>query len=291
MSLDLNDRQRAMLEEMHVPVWWPRPVPPALASSAPTASTDATPPGAAPVGSPLAPGRIRNTARAGRSGPAVLLPLPAGIAGMDWPQLSAAVARCQACSMCLGRQAPVFAAPPLALRADWLVVADPPDEAEERAGMPFVDDAGKLLDNMLRAVKVQRHQPTPGLAGASGLTPGQTAYLTPVLKCRPALPGVPDAQALLACAQYLKREIALVQPKVILAMGRLAMHLLLGEDHPDGLKLPLGKLRGQVWHYQGVPVVVTYPPGYLLPRGHDKARVWEDLCLALDVVQGTPASS
>jgi DNA polymerase len=84
----------------------------------------------------------------------------------------------------------------------------------------------------------------------------------------------------------LQREIALLQPKVILAMGRFAMQVLLSQDHPGGLTLPLGKLRGRVWHYQGVPVVVTYPPAYLLRHGQDKARAWADLCLALDVVQG-----
>ena len=102
---------------------------------------------------------------------------------------------------------------------------------------------------------------------------------------------IADAAALAACANYLQREIALVQPKVILAMGRLAMQVLLSQDHPHGLKLPLGKLRGQVWHYQGVPVVVTYPPAYLLRSGQDKARAWEDLCLALDVVRSKTGSS
>lgn len=212
------------------------------------------------------------------------MPLAAGIADMAWPALAESVASCQACHMCLGRRTPVLAAPQTSLRADWLVLGEPPDDKQEHAGAPFVQDAGLLLDNMLKAVGVKRALPdTPG---AEPQAPANTAYLSLVLKCRPALPTAPNAQALAACAHYLRREIALVQPKVILVMGRLAMQVLLSEDHPQGLKLPLGKLRGQVWHYQGVPVVVTYPPAYLLRNAPDKARAWEDLCLALDVVRG-----
>ena len=228
--------------------------------------------------------------------PTVVTALPAGIEDLDWPALQTTLQTCQACVMCLGRRAPVLAAPADTLRADWLVLGEPPDDAQERFGAPFVDDAGLLLDNMLKAVSVQRYQPATVAADAQSHTadmtmppapdPARTAYLSLVLKCRPALPTAPDAQALAACAHYLRREIALVQPKVILAMGRLAMQVLLSEDHPQGLTLPLGKLRGQVWHYQGVPVVVTYPPAYLLRNGLDKARAWEDLCLAADVAQG-----
>ena len=202
---------------------------------------------------------------------------------MDWSALCAAVTSCQACAMCIGRRAPVLAPVPAAadrLAADWLVLGEPPDDAQEHAGQPFVDDSGRLLDNMLKAVGVKRYQP-----GVSA-DPAHSAYLSLVLKCRPALPTAPDKQAVSRCANYLRREIALVQPKVILAMGRLAMHLLLSEDHPQGLKLPLGKLRGQVWHYQGVPVVVTYPPDYLLRNGQEKSRAWIDLCLAQQVLQG-----
>ena len=222
----------------------------------------------------------------------MVLPLATGIAQMDWPALAESVATCQACSMCLGRHTPVLAAPPERLCADWLVLGEPPDDAQERAGAPFVQDAGLLLDNMLKAVGVKRH--LPDTQPSEPPEPAHIAYLSLVLKCRPALPTAPDAQALAACAHYLRREIALLQPKVILAMGRLAMQVLLSEDHPQGLKLPLGKLRGQVWHYQGVPVVVTYPPAYLLRNAPDKARAWEDLCLAADVALGaqpTPAPS
>jgi len=339
MSLDLDTRQRAMLAEMGVHVWWPdSAVPDEVLSQAAEAdlqadsdhhraienvtaspgderatgqnhthpvAPQASPPAANPAPPqptaapdhaadrrPAAPARSRPTP----SGPAptVLTPLPQGVADMDWPKLQATVAACQACAMCLGRRGPVLAAPSDTLRADWLVLGEPPDDAQERAGEPFVEDAGLLLDNMLKAVGVHRHEPDLAVGTEAQDAPqppavpdpAHTAYLSLVLKCRPALPTAPDAQAMADCAHYLRREIALVQPKVILAMGRLAMQVLLSQDHPQGIKLPLGKLRGQVWHYQGVPVVVTYPPAYLLRNPQDKARAWEDLCLAADVAQG-----
>ena len=215
-------------------------------------------------------------------GPTTVTALPQAIDFMTWPQLTDAVTHCQACAMCFGRRAPVLAAPDQPTPCDWLVVGDPPDEAQERLGMPFVEEAGLLLDNMLRAVGVQRF--LPGVE-SHGL-PEKRAYLTHVLKCRPALMRAPDATELATCAHYLRREIALTQPKVILAMGRFAMQVLLGDTPPESAKLPLGKLRGQVWQFAGVPLVVTYPPAYLLRSGQDKGKAWADLCLALDVAEG-----
>lgn len=206
---------------------------------------------------------------------------------MNWTQLHQAVARCQACPMCLGRQQPVFVPPPAPQRCDWLVLGDPPDDAQERAGLPFVQDAGQLLDKMLQALGVQRLS-----ASSAEIHPRETsAYLSLVLKCRPMRPTVPDAATLNTCAHFLRREIALIEPKVILAMGRFALQLLLSEDHPEGVKLPLGKLRGQVWHFAGVPVVVTYPSAYLLRNGADKARAWQDLCLAADIAQASATAA
>lgn len=218
----------------------------------------------------------------GAASPTVVTALPDAIDAMSWPQLADAVAHCQACAMCFGRRAPVLAAPDELTACDWLVVGDPPDEPQERLGLPFVDDAGVLLDNMLRAVGVQRF--VPGAVPDAG--PSRYAYLTHVLKCRPALMRAPDAAELATCANYLRREIALTQPKVILAMGRFAMQVLLSETPSESAKLPLGKLRGQAWRFAGVPVVVTYPPSYLLRSGQDKGKAWADLCLALDVAQG-----
>ena len=214
--------------------------------------------------------------------PTTVTALPQAIDHMTWTQLTDAVTHCQACAMCFGGRAPVLAAPNALTPCDWLVVGDPPDEAQERLGVPFVEDAGLLLDNMLRAVGVQRFVPGTESDGQ----PEKRAYLTHVLKCRPALMRAPDATELATCANYLRREIALTQPKVILAMGRFAMQVLLGDTPPESAKLPLGKLRGQVWQFAGVPLVVTYPPAYLLRSGQDKGKAWADLCLALDVAQG-----
>lgn len=227
-------------------------------------------------------GRQQAAGVARTPGPTTVTALPPAIDRMTWPQLTDAVAHCQACAMCFGRRAPVLAAPVAPTPCDWLVVGDPPDEAQERLGLPFVEDAGLLLDNMLRAVGVQRFRPESELDGV----PEKRAYLTHVLKCRPALMRAPDATELATCANYLRREIALTQPKVILAMGRFAMQVLLGDTPPESAKLPLGKLRGQVWQFAGVPLVVTYPPAYLLRSGQDKGKAWADLCLALDVAQG-----
>ena len=329
MSLDLDDRQRAMLREMGVHVWLPvadveaatapekiatnpidtrarsgnisniagaNPSPdlaPALAS--PTAPdtlsarpSTAIPDSVVPAAVPVTPAATTTRAPAPGKKPVVaasptsIIALSEGIASLAWPQLQDAVAHCQACAMCFGRRASVLAAPDEATPCDWLVVGDPPDEPQERMGLPFVEEAGALLDNMLRAVGVQRF--VPEAVSAAG--PAQRAYLTHVLKCRPALMRAPDATELATCANYLRREIALTQPKVILAMGRFAMQVLLSETPPESAKLPLGKLRGQVWQYAGVPVVVTYPPSYLLRSGQDKGKAWADLCLALDVAQG-----
>ena len=311
MSLNLDDRQRAMLAEMGVRVWWPSEPVPVVGLDAvktPTTTSQVTTKKEAVSLYPAmaegqnvinSPDRARgarlpalppkNAPVTSQARPMALLALPEGVADMDWQGLSAAVASCQACAMCLGRQAPVFVPPPGELRCDWLVLGDPPDDVQERAGQPFVDDAGHLLDNMLKAVGAKRCTDRgDALAVSANAAPPlpHSAYLSHVLKCRPARPTTPDAAALALCATYLRREIALLQPRVILAMGRFAMQVLLSEEHPTGLKLPLGKLRGQVWHYQGVPVVVTYPPAYLLRTGQDKARAWADLCLAQDVVQG-----
>lgn len=305
MSLDLDDRQRAMLREMGVHVWLPAtPVAVSDVASVPvgyseaieniatcaidsrstgkndlkdqTASRPAVLPKAlAPVALPVA-----ISVRA--AGPTQVTALVEGIAAMDWPQLTQAVTHCQACAMCLGRRAPVLAAPTELTPCDWMVVADPPDEVQERLGQPFVEEAGVLLDNMLRAVGVTRFAPDV----AADSAPATRAYLTHVLKCRPALVRAPAATELALCANYLRREIALTQPKVILAMGRFAMQLLLSETPPESAKLPLGKLRGQVWQFAGVQVVVTYPPSYLLRSGQDKGKAWSDLCLALDVARG-----
>ena len=276
MSLDLDARQRAMLQEMHITVWWPR----STSSTAPVEAagvtahvTPAARPGAAArpqVDAAPAAQRVLVDS-SGAAAPV------GGVDAMDWPELAAAVSTCSACRLCAGRKAAVFTAGPLARQADWLLVGEPPDADEERAGRPFAGPAGQLLDNMLRAVNVARDG-----QGRSG------ARLTNVVKCRPAVVRNPEADELARCAMYLRREIALVQPRVILALGRFAAQSMLGAAHPELAGLPFGKLRGQVYRYQGVPVVVTHHPSRLLRAGQDKADAWADLCLAQEVAARAP---
>jgi DNA polymerase len=179
----------------------------------------------------------------------------------------------------------VFGAGDALRRADWLVVGEPPDDNEELLGAPFADQIGQLLDNMLKAVGVSRHCVDSGAVARTGSSvPARVAYVTNVVKCRPAAARNPQPQELAACENYLRREVTLVQPKVILALGRFAAQALLQGNLPEVASIPLGKLRGKIYRFQGVPVIVSYHPSYLLRTPQDKARTWADLCLALELV-------
>jgi DNA polymerase len=263
MSLDLDSRQRAMLDEMGVHVWWPQtPVaaPQTSPAAAPVQTTAQLPTvGAAPVSAPA---------------PQVAVPIE-GVGNLDWSTLAQTVAACTACKLSLGRRAVVFPAAVASGPADWMVIGEPPDDNEERLGLPFAGQAGQLLDNMLKAVGVRRRSSEGDATPASGL-----AYVSNCVKCRPAVARNPEPQELSACENYLQREVALVQPKVILALGRFAAQTLLQGSQPDVAGIPLGKLRGTVYRYQGIPVIVSYHPVYLLRTPQDKARAWADLCLA-----------
>jgi uracil-DNA glycosylase family 4 len=268
MPLELDDRQRAMLQEMGVHVWLPGteflPTPtPTRASDAEPPMRQTLPPAAtsvrpSPVGVPV-----------GATGPSAL----GALGAMDWQTLVTATAACQACGLSAGRKNSTLRAPATPGQVDWMVVGDPPDEDEDRTGLAFTEAAGVLMDNMLKAVGASRTG-----TGAAG------AYLTNVVKCRPPHSRIPQAAELAQCAGYLQREIALVQPKIILAMGRFANQLLLSEQ-PALASLPLGKLRGTVYRYQGIAVVVTYHPKVLLRTSGDKAKAWADLCLAMQTIQ------
>lgn len=276
MSLDLDARQRAMLAEMGVQVWWPaaEPAPPAAVVApvvAPAAASmaPAPPPKPTPVMAPPVAARP------------VPLPVDAGpVAAMDWVALQAAVAGCQACGLCQSRKNTVFGVGPTPAQADappqvdWLVVGEAPGENEDLAGEPFVGQAGKLLDNMLKAVGLSRR-------GSDGL---QGAFIANTLKCRPPGNRNPTPEEMAQCQPYLARQIALLQPKIILASGKFAVQALLQETLPDVATTPLGKLRGRVHRYRGIPVVVTYHPAYLLRALPEKAKAWADLCLALEVL-------
>ena len=195
------------------------------------------------------------------------------IASMDWDALARTAADCQACGLCAGRSHSMLSAQ-AGRRARWMVVGDPPDVDEDTAGQAFTGDAGLLLANMLKAVGATREEAAQGL---------EAAYVTKVSKCRPPQGRVPQAAELAQCAAYLQREIALVQPSVIVAMGRFANMVLL-QDYPEDARLPLGRQRGKIYRYQGVPVLVTYTPRALLRQPADKAKAWADLCLAMEVL-------
>jgi uracil-DNA glycosylase family 4 len=305
MSLDLDKRQRAMLREMGVRVW--QPLAPAVnmaqaetASPGPAAAAPAQSPEPRSAAQRPAPPRVpaAQPAPAVRAAPALpqdpgLQPRPAGIASMDWPALQAAVAGCRACALCQSRRSSVFgvgplppadAAPGAAPQVDWLIVGEAPGENEDLAGEPFVGQAGQLLDNMLQAMQLQRV--SAGAAPRAGLS--QSVYITNVLKCRPPANRNPEPAEVAQCAPYLKRQVELLQPKIILALGKFAAQSLLQDSVPEVHKIPLGKLRGQLHSYLGVPVVVTYHPAYLLRSLADKARAWDDLCLAMAQLQPQP---
>ena len=198
----------------------------------------------------------------------------ADIRRLDWPALRSAVAECRACGLCESRTQTVFGVGHP--HAHWLVVGEAPGEQEDLSGEPFVGAAGRLLDNMLAALRLSR-------AEGGDATPSQRVYIANTLKCRPPRNRNPTPAELAQCEPFLARQIQLLQPRIILAMGRFAVHALLRSDEA------IGKLRGRVHQYQGVPVVVTYHPSYLLRYPPEKARAWEDLCLAAEVVERGPS--
>lgn len=190
---------------------------------------------------------------------------PAGVDTMDWAALRTTVASCQACSLGASRKQAVFGVGHE--QADWMIVGEAPGEQEDREGEPFVGRAGQLLDRMLHAIDLTRGEDAPA----------RQVFIANVLKCRPPANRNPQPQEVSQCEPYLLRQMALVQPKVVLAMGRFAVQSLLKTSEP------IGKLRGRVHTVQGVPVVVTYHPAYLLRNPADKALAWADLCLAREV--------
>lgn len=272
--MDLDTRQRAMLEEMGVRVWGPEH---------PLGLMDDAPPGPPQGGEAAVSAAAVAVARpaTGVAAPRVSVPVvaraPVGeVAGMDWEALEQAVAGCQACGLCKSRKNTVFGVG--SRQARWLIVGEAPGENEDLQGEPFVGQAGALLDNMLRALGLSR-------AGEGA----QAAYIANVLKCRPPGNRNPQPEEVLQCEPYLRRQVALLQPQVILALGRFAAQSLLQHSVPDVATMPLGRLRGQVHQYEGVPVVVSYHPAYLLRTPQDKAKAWADLCLARGLMQRAPA--
>jgi DNA polymerase len=184
--------------------------------------------------------------------PEVQTPAPPG-----WIEIKQAVPACTACGLHKTRTQTVFGVGDE--NADWMLIGEAPGAEEDRLGEPFVGQAGKLLDNMLAAIDLKR---------------GENVYIANVLKCRPPGNRNPEPEEVAKCTPFLKRQIALIQPKLIIAMGRFAAQTLLASD------ASIASLRGKVYRYEGVPLIVTYHPAYLLRNLPDKSKAWQDLVFA-----------
>jgi len=182
-----------------------------------------------------------------------------------WIELKKAVPACTACGLHKGRTQTVFGVGDE--QADWLLVGEAPGAEEDRLGEPFVGQAGRLLDNMLAAI---------------GLSRGENVYIANVLKCRPPGNRNPEPAEVAKCSPHLLQQIELIEPKLIVAMGRFAAQTLLGTD------ATIASLRGRVHRYAGVPLIVTYHPAYLLRNLPDKSKAWEDLLFARNTLAGNP---
>jgi DNA polymerase len=190
--------------------------------------------------------RLRRREEAARAEP------PAG-----WIPLKEAVSGCTACGLHQSRTQTVFGVGDE--DADWMIIGEAPGAEEDRLGEPFVGQAGRLLDSMLAAI---------------GLKRGENVYIANVLKCRPPSNRNPQPEEVAKCSPHLRRQIELVRPKLILAMGRFAVQTLLETD------ASIASLRGRLHRHAGVPLIVTYHPAYLLRTLPDKAKAWEDLVFA-----------
>ena len=240
-------RRQAYLARMGITVWRLRSVPPDIGGEAPIQAPIPEPD---PKEAEACPAEsLRHRAEA-----------------LDWEALSQAVAGCMACGLHATRTQTVFGVGNP--EADWLVVGEAPGAEEDRLGEPFVGRAGKLLDNMLAAIGLDRKR----------------AYIANILKCRPPNNRDPSPEEVVACEPWLHRQIALIRPRIILAVGRVAAQNLLHTDRP------VGRLRGTThWLELGelrVPVVVTYHPAYLLRSPLEKRKAWADLLRARVLFEG-----
>ncbi len=190
------------------------------------------------------------------------------ILAMEWSELKQAVSACTDCRLHETRTQTVFGVGDE--QADWLLVGEGPGAEEDKLGEPFVGQAGKLLDNMLAAISLKR---------------GQNVYIANTVKCRPPGNRNPEPDEVVACEPYLTRQIALVRPKLIIALGKVAAQRLLATDHS------IASLRGKLHQAQGIPLIVTYHPAYLLRSLPDKAKAWEDLCFAVRTMQGLQSTA
>lgn len=195
------------------------------------------------------------------------VPLPPATENDSWDRLAAEVAACTACALHATRTNTVFGVGDR--QAEWLIVGEAPGAEEDRRGEPFVGRAGALLNAMLLAVGMRREQ----------------VYIANILKSRPPNNRDPRAEEVASCLPFLQRQIALLRPRIILVVGRIAAQNLLATD------TTIGRLRGQLHHFGAarIPLVVTYHPAYLLRSPGEKRKAWDDLKFARRVHAGLPA--
>ena len=227
-------REEAVLRELNLyPVWQKREPAPAQQVSLPPAAT-----------------------------PGAMQPDTAPPSTLDWGALKARVKECQACALRAGCKQTVFGVGDE--KARWLFVGEGPGAEEDAQGLPFVGQAGQLLDKMLAAIGLQR---------------GNDTYIANIVKCRPPGNRTPEAAEMRTCLPYLQQQIALIQPKIIVALGKTAATALLGKE------ATLASLRGRLHDYGGIPLVITYHPAYLLRSPQEKSKAWQDLRLAVQTMQ------
>jgi len=245
--------RNAYLDALGIDRWVPRNAPaevlpePAVAPRAEAPAVPVTPAvqarAPAPAPAPQAP---------------VVAKVPPLEPGIDWGPLRERVAGCMACDLCKTRTQTVFGVGNT--RADWLIIGEAPGAEEDRQGEPFVGRAGQLLNAMLLAIGLPR----------------ETVFIANILKCRPPGNRDPKPEEVARCLPYLQAQIALLKPKIMLAVGRIAAQNLLATD------APLARLRGKLHHFgeANTPLVITYHPAYLLRTPSDKRKAWEDLKFA-----------
>jgi DNA polymerase len=191
------------------------------------------------------------------------IPGQSAVSGFDWETLRARVKVCTLCDLHTSRTQSVFGVGNR--HADWLLIGEAPGGDEDQQGEPFVGRAGQLLNAMLQAIELQREQ----------------IYIANILKCRPPSNRDPRPQEVVCCEPYLMRQIELIQPRLILALGRIAAQNLLNTE------TPIGQLRGRVHQFRdtGIPLIATYHPAYLLRSPLEKRKAWQDLQLAVETLQ------
>jgi DNA polymerase len=262
----VSARRDEMLRELGLtPVWRLRAIASAESSAQTLARVEPTA-GQAPHAPSIVTREVvqpvRDTVEA-RAPAAVESDRRTAILRMDWRELKEAVAGCHDCALHARRNKTVFGVGDE--NADWMFVGEGPGADEDAQGEPFVGQAGKLLDSMLAAIDLQR---------------GRDVYICNVVKCRPPGNRNPEPEEALKCEPYLQRQIDLVKPKLIVALGRVAALNLLSRE------ASIASLRGRVLDYKGTPLIVTYHPAYLLRTLPDKAKAWEDLCFAVKTMAG-----